>query len=227
MGVLAVLGGIFLFLFFLLLFPLRLECQFEAEFSLKVRYLFFHFPLLSENPEVEEEEKEEEPSGKKDKASTKELYLRLKAIVGQKGIAGFLQALLDFVLLLKSSVFRILAHLKLKEFDLYYQVGGKEDAADGALRYGQYAGAVYSLCGALLAIKPCRKRAVSVDLSFEETQDKVCFFGEFSIKPIFLLGEAFRLLKGAMPLAMLYLRAGKQVPQNKKGSQKIFLKKKA
>lgn len=221
MRVLVVLGGILFFLFLLLWFPLRLECQFETEFSLTLRYLFFRFSLLPGNLEqAEEKEEKEKLPGEKDGSSIKALYLRLKAIVQQKGVAGFLQALLDFVLLLKASVFKILSHLKLKDFDLYYRVGGKEDAAAGALRYGQYAGAIYSLCGALFGVKRCRKKAVSVDLNFEEPEDKVYFSGRFSIKPLFLLREAFRLLKGLLPLAMLYLRAGKQQPENKKRLEK-------
>lgn len=215
MIVLWILLGVLFFLFLLLLCPLRAEISFQTEFSLSLRYLFLRFPLLPSKKEEKKEEKEEPE--KTSKASPSGVQ-RLRSILKQQGASGFLRALFDFLALVKASTFRLAAGLKVLKFDLYYTVGGKEDAALAAQRYGELSAGIYSACGVLFQLKKCRKKGVCVDLNFNVPEDLVNFSARLSVRPIALLKEGIGLLAGGMPLIKMFLNKKDQpVKERKKG----------
>lgn len=199
MVVLAVIGGIVLFLFLLTMIPVRAAIGFEEDFSLDIKYLFLTFHILpgkEEEPAPKEEfpKKEGEGGGKK-----------LKAILKKHGFFGFLSALTDFVKLLAGASKRLLSHLHLKRFDLYLCLAGAEDAAQAAILYGQVSAGVYSACGVLFSLLPCKKKYVTVDLDYQKEAHQVSFLGELSIRPFFAIKEALAVLWGGLPFFKLFL----------------------
>lgn len=189
---LAIAGGVLLLLFLLLITPVRADISFSEEFSLDVKYLFITLHLL---PAKEKEAKEEAPKEKGEKPSGK-----IKAILKKQGFSGFLQALYEAVTLAVSTSKKLLSRLKLKRFDLYMCLGGGDDAAQSAMLYGKVSGAVYSACGVLFGLFSCKKKAVTVDLDYNQKENLVNFSGRISILPLFVLKEALTALIRAIPI---------------------------
>lgn len=184
---------IFLFLFLLTVIPVRVELGFQQEFSLTLRYLFLTFRLL---PGKEKEQKEE-PS---EEQETESVVQKIKKILKRQGFSGFLKSLFELVKMVASSSKRLLSHLRLKRFDLYLCLGGADGAGDAALRYGQVSGAVYSACGLLFSLLSCRKKAVSVDLDYQSTEDRAELSAKVSILPLYVLKEGISLLIKGLPV---------------------------
>ena len=180
---LLIAGGILLALAALLLAPVRLELSFREAFSAQVRYLFFRIPLAPG--------KEEEPAPPQETLPPEEappkgpgLGKKLHAMLRREGLRGFLQTLQELAQAVGKASKSLLKNLRLNRFDLYICLGGEEDAAQGAILYGQVCGAAYSACGALFGLLPCRRKAVSAAVS---------------IRVLFLLVEGLILLYKALP----------------------------
>lgn len=196
------IGGVLLALLLLALAPVRADVAFREGFSLTVRYLFLRFPLL---PGKEEEEAPPQPEEEKAGPSPMD---RLKAILRRAGFWGFLQALADFIQVLLKASGRLLSHVKLKRFDLYLCLGGAEDAAAAAVRYGQVGSGVYGACGLLFSLLPCKEKGVSVDLDYSTLENTVDFSACFSLRPLFAVTAGVRVLLGALPVLRLLRKAG-------------------
>lgn len=204
--------GVLLFLFLLTLIPVRLDVSFQQEFSLTLRYLFLRFPILpgkEKEPKPPQEEKKEGESG----------LNKLKAILKKQGFFGFLEALFELVKMAASSGKRLLGRIRLKKFDLYLCLGGAEDAADAAIRYGQLSGAVYSACGMLFGLTGCRKKAVTVDLDYDSPENKVDFSARLTVRTLYVLKEGISLLIKSFPILRILLGTGSSQKTVKKGEQ--------
>ncbi len=204
--------GVLLFLFLLTLIPVRLDVSFQQEFSLTLRYLFLRFPILpgkEKEPKPPKEEKKEGESGPN----------KLKAILKKQGFFGFLEALFEMVKMAASSGKRLLTRIRLKKFDLYLCLGGAEDAADAAIRYGQLSGAVYSACGVLFGLTGCRKKAVTVDLDYGSPENRVDFSARLTLRPLYVLKEGISLLIKSFPILRTFLGTGSSQKTVKKGEQ--------
>lgn len=193
-----ILGGLLVLLFLLSLVPVRARLGFRTDFSLEVGYLFLRLPVLpgKEKPPEPEPQKEEE-AGKKSPS----ILDRAKAALKREGFVGFLQALCELLGLLAKASVGIVRHLKLKRFDLYLLVAGGGDAAAAAIQYGQLSAGIYSACGGLFSLLPCKQKGLTVDLDYDAAENRVEFTGELSIVPIFVIKEALVLLvKSLKPL---------------------------
>lgn len=197
--ILGTVGGLILLLLLLTLIPVRAELRFQGEFTLVAKYLFLRIPLLPGKPG---EETEEEPQEEKPEEPGKPSALdRVKASLKREGLGGFLQALGELIKLLGRASAGILKRLKLRRFDLYLCVAGAGDAAAGAVLYGKVAAGVYSACGGLFTLMPCKRKGVTVDLGYELWESRVDFSAELSIRPIFAIWEGLRLtIKSLKPL---------------------------
>lgn len=199
---LKIIGGVLVFLLLLTLIPIRAEVGFREEFSLTLRYLFFRFHILP-GESTAPEEKEPEPETKKQGSGLK----KLKAILKNKGFFGFLQSLFELAEMVAGAGKNLLTRFKIKYFDLYLCVGGKTDAAQAAILYGQLSAAAYSACGVLFSWKRCRKKAVSVDLDYGCEENTVNCSARISILPLFVLKEGISLLIQGLPKVLELLRA--------------------
>ena len=198
-----ILGSILLVLLLLLLIPVRVELAFREAFLLVIGYGPLRIPIPLEVEEETEKPQEEEktPSAKKEGPG------RLKQALKREGFWGFLQALADFIGAASRVTGRLLSHLKLRQFDLYLCLAGSYDAADAAVRYGQLSAGVYGACGLLFSLMPCKKKGVTVDLDYSAAENRVDFSTCLSLRPIFALHMALKVLWSAIPL-LRKLRAG-------------------
>ena len=193
-----------------MLAPVRLELSFREAFSAQVRYLFFRIPLA---PGKEEEPPPPQEAPPPEEAPPKGpgLGKKLHAMLRREGLRGFLQTLQELAQAVGKASKSLLKKLRLNRFDLYICLGGEEDAAQGAILYGQVCGAAYSACGALFGLLPCRRKAVSVDLDYHSREHRVDFSAAVSIRVwvdfsaavsirvLFLLVEGLILLYKALP----------------------------
>lgn len=193
---LLIAGGIFLLLCLLLLTPVHLEVGFRQEFTAQMRYLWFRFPFRSKE---EESPAQEAPAEAGKGSSSKGLLQGLKAMLRREDLSGFLQSLQELVQALETASRKLLKKVRVKQFDLYVCLGGEEDAAEGAILYGQVCGIVYSACGLLFGLFPGGKKSVSVDLDYHSREHRVEFSGKASIRLLFLLIEGTILLYKALP----------------------------
>lgn len=177
--------GLLLFLFLLTLLPVRAVIHFHESFVLELRYLFLRIPIIPGDEQPLEEEEEEE-SGEDESSPAK----RVKSTLSKKGLSGFLQGFTELLRLLQKAAGGILKRLRLRRFDLYLCLAGKNDPAGSAVRYGQVAGGIYAACGGLFCLLPCRRKGVSVDLNYTAEKAVINFTAELSIVPLFAIKEA-------------------------------------
>ena len=196
---LLILAAVLLGVMSLLLAPVRLQVDFQKEFSAQVRYLFLRFPLVSAGKEGEAPSMQGPPAEEEPPPSGSGLGRKLRAMLRRQGLRGFLRSLQELALAAEHTAKSLLRKIRLKRFDLYICLGGEEDAAAAAILYGQVCGAAYSACGILWELFPCRRRSVSVDLDYRSRDHRVEFFAEATIPLLFLLREGLILLYKALP----------------------------
>lgn len=197
MIVLYILGGLLLLLALVLLIPAGLRLEFREAFSLELTFLCFRVPLQGEEEEEAEEQPPREEAEKEEKEEESDkpgLGDRLKAALKREGFQGFLQSLGELIGLAGRAGAGVLKRLRLREFDLYLCLAGKENAAAAAQMYGRLSAGVYSACGGLFALMPCRKKGVTVDLDYDARESSVIFSAWLSIRPIFVVKELLVLL---------------------------------
>lgn len=211
MTALAVTAGILAFLFLLLIIPIRVQIDFQREFSLAVRYLFLRFRILPQKEQSVDDKTEQEDTSARD--SLKKIKQSLK----RHGVGGFLKALFELVKIVAESSKRLIKHIKLKRFDLYLCMGTEGDPGEAAMRYGEISGAVYSACGVLFNLMPCPKKGVTVDLNYTAAEDCVDFSAVISFCPMFVLKEGIWLLIKGLPVFNKMLAVDKN--SQKKGER--------
>ena len=195
---LLVIGAVLLLLVVLLLVPIKLQVSFREEFTAQVKYLFFRFPLaFQEEPETSTAE--EKPAGEKEPSSSSGLFKKLKGMLRREGLGGFLRSLKELAQTVETASVKLLKKVKLKKFDLYVCLGGKNDAAAAAVLYGQVSGVVYTACGILFGVFPCRKKSVTVDLDYSKEDYRIEFSGTASVRLLFFLKEGLILLYRLIP----------------------------
>lgn len=195
---LLVIGAVLLLLVVLLLVPIKLQVSFREEFTAQVKFLFFRFPLASQE-EPEESTAEEKPAGEKGPSSSSGLHKKLKGMLRREGLGGFLRSLKELAQTVETASVKLLKKVKLKKFDLYVCLGGKNDAAAAAVLYGQVSGVVYTACGILFGVFPCRKKSVTVDLDYSKEDYRIEFSGIASVRLLFFLKEGLILLYRLIP----------------------------
>ena len=122
-----------------------------------MRYLFFRIPLAPGKEEEPPSPQEAPPPGDEPPKGPG-LGKKLHAMLRREGLRGFLQTLQELAQAVGKASKSLLKKLRLNRFDLYICLGGEEDAAQGAILYGQVCGAAYSACGALFGCCPAGAR---------------------------------------------------------------------
>lgn len=198
--------GLLLIIGFLLLQSVSVVLQYQTEMKMEIRYLFLKIPLSGEKeePQIEETVQTENTEKQSEKSSVLQL---LKTMVRIKSVRGLLKMLQMFASVVKDSAEALIQKLKIKRFDLYYCVGGKEDAAQAAMQYGEICAAAYSLFGAVFSVKKCRKKGISIDIDYGKDEDMAVFDCVLSLPVWCILKEAITVLKAGTPLIRLYKAA--------------------
>lgn len=219
---LCILLGLVLLILLLLVIPIRVAAEFEKEFTVSISYLFIKRPLdfSDDEPKPKRQQNEKKTDGES-------ALVKLKRILKRKGFWGFLQSLYELLTLVLQASVRLIKKIKLTQFDLYLCLSGADDPCEAAQTYGKLCSGVYPACAELFALTgaPRRKKpkkAVTVDLDYNQPESTVRFSAKLSVKPITILTEALRLLLKARPALTDLLRASRppaapRTPSHEKG----------
>ena len=181
-----VLAGILLLLAVLLCSPVSVRASFDLETGLaaKVKYLFFSYRLAPQKPakeekeaEVREKKKEEHPEDKKS---------RIKDIIEQKGLSGFLNFIKSLADIAAGAAKKLFSHLVIRDISTELVIAD-EDAATAAILYGSACSVLYPAMSVLVANTKCKKYRVSVMPDFQSGELRLRFSAKAGIKVCFLL----------------------------------------
>jgi len=190
MTALIIILCIILFFFILLLFPVTVCAGFEDELTAKVTYLFIHYKILPqpEKPEQKEEEdkKEEEKDEKQKENGT---ISKIKGIIKQKGLSGFLDIIREFVSIGTGSAKKLFSHIVIDNISVDIAVAD-EDAAQAAVFYGYTCSVVYPAMALLVNNMKCKKYHIHINADFNENESKVQFRIKSQIQLLFIFSSA-------------------------------------
>lgn len=204
MTALYILFGLIAVILLVLSIPVHALVRYGDEMELDLRYLFWKFHILPtpEKPEEPEEEKQEEPEKKPKKTGEKKpnpVVEKFKKYLKAEGFGGFMNLIGTFLKLTGTTAVRIIKKFRIHDFDLYLMVGGG-DAAEAAILYGKVCAAVYPASEVLFRLVKCKKRRLSIDLSYSVPAPYVKLEADVSIRPIFVVDYILRYVGGVIPL---------------------------
>lgn len=192
-----VLCGIIALIVLILCMPLYFSVEYSDEVKINFRFLFIDSRKMKPKEDVPQEEKKEEEPKKEEPKEKKpnKMVLKLKAYLKYKGFGGIMAILGDILKTTSKMVFNILKKIRIKELDLYAVVGGS-NASAVAIDYGKACAVIYPAITLVKKIcKSPKKPKVTVDADYSLSESKVICTAEVYIRPIFVLGAAFPLVK--------------------------------
>jgi hypothetical protein len=191
-------GWIFIFILlliaFLLLCPVTVSAEFKNELSIRIKYLFIRHKIFPqpEKPKKEENEKKKEKIEKTEKKS------KIKGIIEQKGLSGFLNIIKEFSLIATHTAKNLLSHILIKRIYIKIVVAD-EDAAQAAISYGQTCSIVYTAFGWILSNAKYNRYYINIVPDFDSKESRIYFELKVKIKLIFIilifLSALFKSLK--------------------------------
>ncbi|MDD6646011.1 MAG: DUF2953 domain-containing protein [Oscillospiraceae bacterium] len=205
MTVLAIILLIFLVLFLLSLFRVKLTAKYEDKPIVIIKVFFLKFKFPSEKKAKKKKPKKKKSSPKKKKTDKKQEKEKkqskspLKQLWDKKGLTGLLDILNELLALSKGVLKGFFNRLLIHNFDVKITVGG-EDASDTALGYGTACAVVYPLMGRLYNALNIEDYTVDVQCDFSEDSKTTVYayaFGTIRIIHIIIIAikALFRALK--------------------------------
>ncbi len=180
--------GILLFLFILLLCPVHLYATFENEFSAKVRYLFITYKVYPQ-PEETKPEQAQEVKEKKEKQAENDAKSRIRGIIEQKGLSGFLEILKEFASIATGAAKKLFVHFIIDYISTDVSVAD-EDAAQTAILFGGICAAVYTPMGMLVNNLKCKEYHINIVPNFQAKECKIRFHFRAHISLLFLISSS-------------------------------------
>lgn len=206
MTALLVILCIFLFLFLLLLCPIHLFARFENELCVKVRWLFIHYSVFPRPPE---EGKPADAEGKKEITEKNETKSKIRGIIEQKGLSGFLNILQEFASIAAGTAKKLFARMVIDLISADITVSD-EDAAQTAILYGGVCAAVCASVGVLLNSMKYKRYQINVVPDFQAKESKIQFDFKSHILPVLLVAP----LLSALFRSLKILKSAAQVSKN-------------
>ena len=205
MTVLAIILLIFLVLFLLSLFRVKLTAKYEDKPIVIIKVFFLKFKFPSEKKAKKKKPKKKKSSPKKKKTDKKQEKEKkqskspLKQLWNKKGLTGLLDILNELLALSKGVLKGFFNRLVIHNFDVKITVGG-EDASDTALGYGTACAVVYPVMGRLYNALNIEDYTVDVQCDFSEDSKTTVYayaFGTIRIIHIIIIAlkALFRALK--------------------------------
>lgn len=205
MTVLAIILLIFLVLFLLSLFRVKLTAKYEDKPIVIIKVFFLKFKFPSEKKAKKKKPKKKKSSPKKKKTDKKQEKDKkqsknpIKQLWDKKGLTGFLDILKELLALSKGVLKGFFNRLVIHNFDVKITVCG-EDASDTALGYGTACAVVYPLMGRLYNALNIEDYTVDVQCDFSEDSKTTVYayaFGTIRIIHIVIIAlkALFRALK--------------------------------
>ncbi len=200
--------GIVLLLLILLLCPVYIVADFENELSAKVRYLFISYRIAPQSQKAETEEAEAVQK-KKEKKNKNDAKSKIKGIIEQKGLSGFLDIIREFASIATGTAKKWFSHLIVDNISIDISVED-EDAAQTAILYGGICAAVYTPMGMLLHNLRCRQYHINVVPNFQGKECKIRFSFKAHMRLFFLVASSLSALFQSMKV----IKAIRQTSEN-------------
>lgn len=183
--------GIILFLVILLLCPVHVYASFENEFSAKVRFLFIRYKVFPLPQKAEE--KAEEVEEKIEKKAGNAAKSRIRGIIEQKGLSGFLDIIKEFASIATGTAKKLLSHMVIDIISTDISVAD-EDAAQTAILFGGVCAAVYTPMGILVNNLKCKEYHINIVPNFQAKDCKIRFNFRAHILLLFLVSSSLAAL---------------------------------
>ena len=190
MTALMVVLGIMLFFFILLLCPVHVSMHFEDELSAKVRYLFISYKIFP-RPKKAEAEKEEKVQEKKE--TDNDAKSRIRGIIKQKGLSGFLNIIKEFASIATGTAKKLFSHMVIDYISTDISVAD-EDAAQTAILFGGVCAVVYTPIGVLVNNVKCKQYHINIVPNFQAKACKIRFDFKAHILLLFLVSFSLSVL---------------------------------
>lgn len=203
MNTLQIILFILLFFGILLVCPVTVKMRFENEFTATIRYLFFRYKI---RPEPEAPKQKEEKVGKEKTEEKEDTKAKIKEIIRQKGLSGFLNIIKEFASVATGAAKKLFSRLTIQDISVDIAVAD-EDAAQAAIYYGYTCSVVYTAMGILVANKNCRRYHINVVPDFNKKESKVLFQCRIRIK-------LFSILTSLLPALIQSLKIYKAMKTN-------------
>lgn len=207
---------------FSLLQPLRVKINFEEELSFKVYYSLipvFSYPKAEPKQEDEAETSEDEPQEEEKNEENGEGTLgKLKKIIRQTGLKGFLNLIYELLKIVLSGGNRLVRRIKLTDADIYI-CSTDDNAADAAYGYGKLCAAVYPAVSAIYSFFRCKKGKVTVDVDYDAEDTVIKAYASLRITSLFALAIVIKMIFGALPRIIKVLKTVKKGNKNERESK--------
>ena len=194
MTALIIILSILFFFFLLLLCPVTVHASFEDEFTAKVTYLFFRYKILPQ-PEKAEADKEENEDNeqKEEKQQKNDIKSKIKGIIEQKGLSGFLNIVKEFAAIGTGAAKKLFSHIVINDISVNIVVAD-EDAAQAAIYYGYTCSVVYPAMSLLVNYMKCKQYHINIAPHFNEKESRVQFKVKAHIQLLFIFSAAIPAL---------------------------------
>lgn len=207
MTALWVILGICLFFLLLLLCPVFIYASYDEELNAKVRFLFVKIQVYPRPDKEKPSEQEEAEKKEKDTNDTEKS--KIKGILEQKGLSGFLNILKEAGSIVTEAAKKWISHLVIDHLFLDVTVADP-DAAQAAILYGEVCAGVYTPIGILLNTVKCNQYHINVVPNFQKKKCEIQFQLKVHILLLFLLTAALKALAQSLKL----IKKIKQNPEN-------------
>lgn len=205
MNALQIVFIIILFFGILLVCPVTVKMRFENEFTATIRYLFFRYKI---RPEPKAPEQEEEKVGKEKTEEKEDTKSKIKEIIKQKGLSGFLSIISEFASVATGAAKKLFSRLTIQNISVDIAVAN-EDAAQAAIYYGYTCSVVYTAMGILVANKNCKRYHIDIVPDFNRKESRILFQCKIRIK-------LFSILTSLLPALIQSLKIYKAAKANPK-----------
>lgn len=205
MTVLAIILLIFLVLFLLSLFSVKLTAKYEEKPLVIVKVFFLKFKFPAEKKAKKKKPKKKKKSSpkkkktdKKQEKDKKQSKSPIKQLWDKKGLSGLLDILKELLALSKGVLKGFFNRLVIHNVEVKITVGG-EDASDTALGYGTACAVVYPLMGRLYNALNIEDYTVDVQCDFsEDSKTTVYAYAFCTIRIIHIIIIAIKALFRAL-----------------------------
>jgi hypothetical protein len=192
MTALIIILSIILFFLILLLCPVTVYAYFEDELTAKVRYLFITYKI-HQKPEEEKRKLADGTEEIEKKVKTNETKSRIKDIIEQKGLSGFLNIIKDFASIATETAKKLFSHMIINNISTDIAVAD-EDAAQTAILYGYVCTLVYTSIGLLVNNMKCRNYHINIVPDFQSKESRIRFEAKAHIQLLFLVSSGLSAL---------------------------------
>ncbi len=173
-------------LILLLICPVSLTAQYDSELQAKIKYLFFSYKLDSNNKDEAASEAEEKEKEVEKKVKTNDTIEKIKDIIKQKGLSGFLSIIKEFSSVVVGAARKLFSHMIIDSLTTNVAVADG-DAAETAILYGNVCSVVYTCMGILIHNLKCKDYHIHIVPDFQSSESRIQFRFKAHIKLCFLI----------------------------------------